>query len=64
MPGSSSAVLLSPESESAIVVLSNTTALCDMSDYTTQFLTQVVFDFPAKEDVGDWVKKSVEVELE
>ncbi|KAF2106294.1 beta-lactamase/transpeptidase-like protein [Lophiotrema nucula] len=63
MPGNFAAVLMYPESESAIVVLTNTTPLCDMTDYITQFLTQTLFDFPEKVDIFSWVKRTVEEEL-
>ena len=63
MPGSYSAINLFPETESAIVVLMNTTPLCDLADYTTQLLTQTLFDFPEKVDILSWVKRTAEAEL-
>lgn len=63
MPGNFAAVLLFPETESAIIVLTNTTPLCDMGDYVTQYLTQIVFDLPEKVDILSWVNRTVEAEL-
>lgn len=63
MPGSFAGVNLFPETESAIVVLTNTTPLCDLSDWMTQLLTQTLFDFPEKVDLVPWVKRTAEAEL-
>ncbi|KAG8525429.1 uncharacterized protein KY384_009073 [Bacidia gigantensis] len=63
MPGSFAAAILFPESESAIVVLTNTTPLCDWTDWTTQLLTQTLFDFPEKVDSVSWMKRTAEAEL-
>jgi len=63
MPGSFAGVNLLPETESAIVVLTNTTPLCDLSDWMTQLLTQTLFDFPEKVDLVSWVKRTAEAEL-
>jgi CubicO group peptidase (beta-lactamase class C family) len=63
MPGSFSGVNIFPETESAIVFLANTTPLCDIADWTTQLLTQTLFDFPEKNDYVHWVSKTVEAEL-
>jgi hypothetical protein len=62
MPGRFAAVLMFPETESAIVVLTNSTPLCDVVDYVTQFLAQVLFDMPQKVDVLAWVRRTVEEE--
>ena len=66
MPGSYSGVLLFSETESAIVVLINTTPLCDLSDWMTQLLTQTIFDHDVaaeKIDFVSWVRRTVEAEL-
>lgn len=63
MPGTFAGVNLFPETESAIVVLTNTTPLCDLTDYMTQLLTQTLFDFPEKVDLVSWVKRTAEAEL-
>jgi CubicO group peptidase (beta-lactamase class C family) len=63
MPGSYSGVNLFPETESAIVVLTNTTPRCDLADWMTQLLTQTLFDFPQKNDYVWWVRKTVKAEL-
>ena len=63
MPGACCGVNLFPESESVIVVLSNSTPMCDISDWTLQLLTQTVFDFPTKHDYVMWTRKTVDNEL-
>ena len=63
MSGSFAGVNLFPETESAIVVLTNTTPLCDLNDWMTQSLTQTLFDFPEKVDLVPWVKRTAEAEL-
>ena len=63
MPGNFSGVNLFPETESAILVLTNTTPLCDMADWITQLLTQTLFDFPEKVDYVLWVKKTKAAQL-
>lgn len=63
MPGSYSGVNLFPETESAIVVLINTTPMCDLSDWMTQLLTQTIFDVPEKVDFVSWVRQTVDAEL-
>lgn len=63
MPGSFAGVNLFPETESAIIVLTNTTPLCDIADWMTQLLTQTLFDFPEKVDYVSWVKSSKDAEL-
>lgn len=63
MPGNFSGVNLFPETESAIIVLTNTTPLCDMADWMTRLLTQTLFDFPEQVDYVSWVKKTKEAEL-
>lgn len=63
MPGSFAGVNLFPETESAIVILTNTTPLCDLTDWMTQLLTQTLFDFPEKVDLIPWVKRTAEAEL-
>lgn len=64
MPGAYSGVSLFPETESVIVVLTNTTPRCDLSDWMTQLLTQTLFDFPKKNDYVHWVGNTIEAELE
>jgi len=63
MPGSYSGVNIFPETESAIVVLTNTAPRCDLADWMTQLLTETLFDFPKKNDYVCWVRKTVEAEL-
>ena len=63
MPGCFAAVNLFPETESAIVVLTKTTPLYDLTDWMTQLLTQTLFDFPEKVDIVSWVKRTAEAEL-
>lgn len=63
MPGAYSAVLLFPETDSIIVVLTNTTPRCDFSDWTSQLLTETLFDFPCKHDYAEWTQKTVDAEL-
>jgi hypothetical protein len=63
MPGNFAAVLMFPETESAIIVLTNTTPACDMSDYITQFLIRILFDMPEQVDILAWVRRTVEEEL-
>jgi CubicO group peptidase (beta-lactamase class C family) len=64
MPGSFCGVNLFPETESFVVMLSNSTPMCDSADWFTQLLTQTLFDFPKKNDYLKWVKRSVEAERE
>ncbi len=63
MPGSYAGVNLFPETESAIVVLTNTTPMCDLSDWMTQLLTQTIFDVPEKVNFVSWVRQTVDAEL-
>ena len=63
MPGAYCGVNLFPESESVIAVLSNTTLMCDIADWTRQLLTQTLFDFEMKHDYVKWTKKTVDHEL-
>lgn len=63
MPGSYFGVILFPETESAIVVLTNTTPMCDLSDWMTQLLTQTIFDVSGKVDFVSWVQQTVDAEL-
>ena len=46
MPGS-----LFPETESAAVMLTNTTPMCELADYISQLLTQRPFDFHEELDI-------------
>ena len=62
MPGTFCGVNLFPETESFLVMLSNSTPMCDSADWFTQLLTQTLFDFPKKIDYPHWVKRSVEAE--
>ncbi|KAH7002605.1 hypothetical protein EDB80DRAFT_578637 [Ilyonectria destructans] len=55
MPGNFSGVNLFPESQSAIILLTNTIPMCDMADWMTQLLTQTLFDFLEKVSYTDWV---------
>lgn len=63
IPGIYTGVNLFPETESAIVVLTNSTPICDISDWLTQLMTQTLFDFPRKNDYVDWVKRTRDAEL-
>lgn len=63
MPGSYSGVLF-PDTESIIVVVTNTTPRCDFSDYATQLLTDLLFDLPVKYNYADWVQRTVDKERE
>ena len=64
MPGSYSGVNLFPETQSAIVVLINTTPRCDLADWMTQLLAQTLFDFPTKNDYIHWIQRTVNAELD
>ena len=64
MPGSFAGVNLFPETESANVVLTNTTLLRDLTDWMTQLRTQTLSDFPERVDIVSWVKRPAEAELE
>lgn len=55
MPGAYTGVSMFPESNSAIVLLTNSTPMCDMVDWLSQLLTQTFFDFPMKYDYLLWV---------
>ena len=63
MPGAYCGVNMFPETESVIVVLSNRTPMCDISNWTLQLLTQSLFDFETKHNYVDWTKKTVDHEL-
>jgi len=64
MPGAYCGVNLFPESDALVVVLSNSTPMCDMADWSIQLITQTLFDFPVKHDYFDWVRRTVDKELE
>lgn len=63
MPGSYSAVLVFPETESIIIVLTNKTPRCDFADWTSQLLTETLFDFFCKHDYSEWTQKTVDAQL-
>lgn len=56
--GYTSTVLLFPETESAIVVLANTLANQDFTDWATQILTEGLFHFPSKHDFVSLAKEA------
>ncbi|KAI1127107.1 beta-lactamase/transpeptidase-like protein [Nemania abortiva] len=62
MPGAYCGVNLFPETEAVIVLLSNTTPMCDIADWVIQLITQTLFDFPQKHDYVDWVQRTVDAE--
>ncbi|KAJ9666920.1 hypothetical protein H2201_003054 [Coniosporium apollinis] len=62
MPGSSSWMGFFPDSGSVIVVLTNSSSLCDGADYTMRLLTQTLFDFPKKNDYGMWARRVADAE--
>ncbi|KAJ8125495.1 hypothetical protein O1611_g8144 [Lasiodiplodia mahajangana] len=62
MPGAYCGVNLFPETEAVIVLLSNSTPMCDMADWGIQLITQTLFDFPQKNDYIDWVQRTVDQE--
>ncbi|KAI9699592.1 MAG: hypothetical protein M1820_007091 [Bogoriella megaspora] len=62
MPGACCGLNLFPETQSAIVVLTNSTPLCDISDWLCQLLTQTLFDFSHQNDYISWTEKAVEKE--
>ena len=63
MPGPYSGEVLFPETERGIIVLCNTTPLCDLADWMTQLHTQILFDFPRKVNIVHWVQKTADAEL-
>ena len=63
MPGARTAVILFPDSKSAVIVLSNTLGLSDAADTVSQLLTETLFDAPKKHDFVDLTKKIIDVEL-
>jgi hypothetical protein len=63
IPGAYCGVNLFPETDTVITVLTNSTPICDMSDWILQLLTQTLFDFPNKNDDVMWTKKPVDREL-
>ena len=64
MPGSFAGANFFPETVSAIVVLTNTTPLCDLTDWMTQLLTQNLSNVPEKVDIVSWVKRTAKADLE
>ncbi|EON63642.1 hypothetical protein W97_02870 [Coniosporium apollinis CBS 100218] len=62
MPGSSSWMGFFPDSRSVIVVLTNSSSLCDAADHTMRLLTQTLFDFPKKNDYVMWAKRVADAE--
>ncbi len=58
--GALSFVALFPETKSAIVVLSNSLALNDVADWIGQFLIELLFDVPEKNDYHLWAVKSAD----
>lgn len=59
MPGALAAVSLIPETESAIVVLSNSLALNDTSDWVGQLVLEELLDVPERNDYIEAAKSSV-----
>ncbi len=59
MPGALAAVNLVPETESAIVVLSNSLALNDASDWVGQLVLEELLDVPERNDYIEAAKSSV-----
>ncbi|KAL8708942.1 MAG: hypothetical protein Q9220_006274 [cf. Caloplaca sp. 1 TL-2023] len=64
MAGAMTAVIVFPESKSAIIVLTNTLGLSDTADTVSQLLTEVLFDLPEKHDFVALTQKIVAVEIE
>ncbi|KAI1381185.1 beta-lactamase/transpeptidase-like protein [Hypoxylon crocopeplum] len=62
MPGAYCGVNLFPETNSLIVLLTNSTPMCDMADWAIQLITQTLFDFPQKNNYVDWVQATVDAE--
>jgi len=63
MAGALSAVYLLPETQTAVVVLSNTFALCDAPDWVAQHLIEVILDSPVRNDFPELAKKAADNSL-
>ncbi|MCJ1281120.1 hypothetical protein MMC26_000438 [Xylographa opegraphella] len=63
MPGSSTVVYSFPETETAVVVLQNATALNDCPDWVGQLLVQTIFNFSQKNDYLDLATRSAKKSL-
>jgi hypothetical protein len=57
MAGALSAVYLHPETQTGVIVLSNTFALCDTPDWIAQLLIEVILDSPERNDFMTWPRK-------
>ncbi|TVY43486.1 Penicillin-binding protein [Lachnellula occidentalis] len=53
-----SSIFLFPESQSAIIVLTNSIALCDAAEFIAQAYTQALFDFKDPTDYVDLARKA------
>ncbi|OTB08364.1 hypothetical protein M426DRAFT_19038 [Hypoxylon sp. CI-4A] len=58
MAGALSAVYLLPETQTGIVVLSNTFALCDAPDWIAQYLVEIILDSPERNDFVELAKEA------
>ena len=61
LPGALYSVNLFPETQSAIVVLSNSSALTDYADWIGQMLTEALFDGQDRHDFAKFTKTSADV---
>lgn len=64
MVGAMTSALLFPESETAVIVLTNTLGLSDTADTVTQLLVETIFDMPQKHDFVDVTRKIRDLELQ
>lgn len=60
MPGTTSALCLIPESQTAIVVLQNSLGLCDIADWTCQLVIDAIMLGEPASDYLSLVSKCVE----
>ncbi|KAL8807105.1 MAG: hypothetical protein Q9182_000938 [Xanthomendoza sp. 2 TL-2023] len=63
MAGAMTGATLFPESESAVIVLTNTLGLTDTADTVSQLLTEILFNMPEEHDFVELTQKIVDVEL-
>jgi hypothetical protein len=61
--GALSSVYLLPGTQAAVIVLSNTLALCDAPDWIAQHVVEVILDSPKRNDFVDLADKAAKNSL-